>query len=111
MEAAPTRRKPGPAPGTPTHGGAGRKPAPAQSLADAVLLARWQLFPHAHRPTTKAMAALRLIAMRGLGKSVLTFMKDQTLWLLGHRMCIVSLTAKNPPGRRNDQCQTDGECC
>lgn len=52
-----TKRKPGPAPGTPSHGKAGRKPQPAQTLADAVLLARWQLFPHAHRPATKAMAA------------------------------------------------------
>lgn len=52
-----TKRKPGPAKGTPSHGKAGRKPPPAQTLADAVLLARWSLFPASLRPTTKDMAA------------------------------------------------------
>lgn len=53
----PQTRKPGPAPGTPSHGNAGRKPAPAQSLEDAVLIARWKLFPAHHRPAATAMAA------------------------------------------------------
>lgn len=51
------KRAPGPPKGTPSHGNAGRKPQPAQTLADAVLMARWQLFPASLRPTAKAMAA------------------------------------------------------
>ena len=51
------KRKPGPAPGTPSHGKAGRKPRPAQALADIVLIARWNFSPASLRPTAKAMAA------------------------------------------------------
>lgn len=52
-----TKRKPGPAAGSPGHANAGRKPQPKQSLDEAVLIARWKLFPAHHRPTAKAMAA------------------------------------------------------
>ncbi|GAC1604373.1 MAG: hypothetical protein NVS3B25_33580 [Hymenobacter sp.] len=50
-----TKRKPGPAKGTPA---AGHRPAtPPATLDQKVLWARWQLFPAALRPTVQAMAA------------------------------------------------------
>ena len=53
MTPLPTRRKPGPAKGTPVAGG--RQPAP-HTVPQAVLAANWHLFPAAHRPTSQAMA-------------------------------------------------------
>jgi hypothetical protein len=50
-----SKRKPGPAKGTPAAGH--RAKTPPATLEQKTLWARWQLFPAAHRPTVVAMSA------------------------------------------------------
>lgn len=50
------KRKPGPAPGSPGHANAGRKPTPPATTEQLAFYVRWQLFPASRRPSARRMA-------------------------------------------------------